>query len=149
VAKSFNMSEVQGGGTFEPLPRNRYNVKSIEAERATSGSGNEMLKVTFEIFGEHYEGRKLWDNFVWSETSMWKTKSALEAGESALAEDVNLTIERLEAELNRGISFNTLVTVESYKTKDGENKQRNVMKDFKPIPDGTKVPAGGGTGVFK
>jgi len=66
---SLNWSElVNKAGTnnssLEPLPDGDYELKVIEAEHRRSQSGKNMYKVTTEVQGGPYAGRRIWDNLV-------------------------------------------------------------------------------------
>lgn len=65
--------------TREPLPDNTYDVRVAEVETKTSKSGNPMVSLTLEITSGEHEGRKLWENLVIHENTMWKVKQVLEA----------------------------------------------------------------------
>ena len=137
MSKSFNMKETKTtGGDFAPIPNGRYSVKSTAAEKTiVASSGSDMVQATFTIFGENYANRKLWDNFVWDENSAWKVKSILEASNSPLVDDEELTLAKFMKALNNGLSFSTYVEIKSYKGKDGQTRTKNAMKNFMPLTD--------------
>jgi len=134
------MKEVQGSsGTFDPIPKNRYDVKCLEAKKTiVETSGNEMVEAMFEITGPSYEGRRLWTNFVWTPQTAWKIKQALESAESDLINDEDLTIDKFTKALNMGLAFNTLVEIRTYINKAGETVKTNEMKNFTKSKSGVK-----------
>ena len=148
-SKTYDMTGVQSGGTFEPLPRGRYNLTSSEAVVETSSTGNEMISVTFDVAADQqYAGRKLFDRFVWTDNAMWKIKDVLEKIESPLSEDKSLSLEKLVVLFKRGVNVNVLVAVEPYTDKNGEKKTRNTISDYKAVPKGA-LPKSTGSTLFK
>lgn len=73
------------GGNFDPVPAGDYLVEIEKFEETTSTSGNQMIKATFKIVEGEYEGRKIFDNYVLNQNSLWKLKSLF----VALGEDVS------------------------------------------------------------
>ena len=127
-------------GDYDLIPRGRYPLKCIEAVQTISGAGNKMVTATLEITGDNYANRKLWDHFVWLKSSSWKIAQVLDAGGSPHANDPNLELEVFVRELQEGLSFSALVTIE--KDKDGKYKDKNAIGKFKPL---TKEEAGQST----
>ena len=125
--------QTSGSGEYAPIPRDRYPIRCIEAEQTVSQSGNDMVEGTFEITGENYAGRRIWDRFVWTGNTMWKVANILKAGESSLAEDSNLSIENFVRELSGGLSFSALVENDTYTNNAGEKKTKTVMKNYAPL----------------
>lgn len=69
---------------FELLPNGKYHcqITSMEMTETTGGKapGTPMVKCEYTVVGgEKYENRKIWDNLVLSDESLWKTKSLLKA----------------------------------------------------------------------
>src|SRR5271170_8282765 len=47
---------------FDPLPSGTYQIQATETDIVDIKSGDgRMLKLTFDIMGGPYEGRKIWD----------------------------------------------------------------------------------------
>jgi len=70
--------------TRDPLEPGFYTGRIIEAEEKTASTGSPMIAVVYQITGdsngEPVEGiRKVWDNLVLTEASMWRVKQAFEA----------------------------------------------------------------------
>ena len=64
----------------EPLPEGVYAASVAKVEQVLSKtSGNPMLKVEFDIMAEGFEKRKVWGNYVLTESAMWKVKELFEA----------------------------------------------------------------------
>ena len=132
--QTYNMNDVDsGGGGFDVIPTGRYPMRCTGAEMKVSSNGNDMIEATFTITGDSYANRKLWDRFMWSDAAMWKVKSALEAAQSDLTTEGNLTKLAFMDELNEGMSFQAYVDVESYTTRSGDVKSKNIMKNFTPL----------------
>ena len=137
MSQTFNMNEQQSGGSgdFDPIPRGRYPVRCVDANQTMSNNGNDMVDATFEITGDKYANRKIWDKFVWTEKAMWKVKQALDAGKSTLTDSDELSIERFVQELNGGMEFSALIEIDTYPGKDGESKKKNIMKNLQAIDE--------------
>lgn len=62
----------------EPLAEGVYTLRIAKVEEAVSSTGNPMLKVEYDVLG--VEGtRKLWDNYVLIDKSLWKLKELFDA----------------------------------------------------------------------
>ena len=61
----------------DPLDEGLYELTVAKAEETVSSTGNPMIKVEFDVAG--FEGRKLWDNFVLIEKTLWKVKEFFDA----------------------------------------------------------------------
>jgi len=122
--------QTSGSGEYAPIPRDRYPIRCIEAEQTVSQSGTDMVEGTFEITGDNFGGRRIWDRFVWTQNTMWKVANILKAGESSLAEDAALSIDSFVRELNGGLSFSALVENDTYTNNAGEKKTKSVMKNY-------------------
>ena len=77
----FNVRGVESGGDFDkPVPVGLYRARVQEVEHTESkSSGNEMLKVTYEIARGDHKGRLAWDYIVLNENNAWKLRQFLEA----------------------------------------------------------------------
>jgi hypothetical protein len=91
----------------EPLEEGLYELTVAKAEETTSSTGNPMIKVEFDVDG--FEGRKLWDNFVLIEKTLWKVKEFFEA----IGLDTEEVVEMDVAELV-GASMKAKVFQEEY-----------------------------------
>lgn len=62
----------------EALPEGVYELQIAKVEEKLSSNGNPMLKVEYDVLG--VEGnRKVWDNYVLIDKSMWKVKELFDA----------------------------------------------------------------------
>ena len=62
----------------EALPEGVYELQIAKVEEKLSSNGNPMLKVEYDVLG--VEGnRKVWDNYVLIDKSMWKLKELFDA----------------------------------------------------------------------
>lgn len=57
------------GGSFEPLPKGKYDVRVDSAEYKLTAKGNDMFMLTLVVLSGDHKGRKLFDNMVVSESS--------------------------------------------------------------------------------
>lgn len=94
------------------LPEGVYTVQVAKVEEAVSSAGNPMIKVEFDVL-EVEGSRKLWDNFVLIDKSLWKMKEFL----GALGFDTSSSLEFDIAELV-GEVVQAKVIVEQYNGDD-------------------------------
>jgi len=115
---------------FTPLPESRYNVKAIKAEKRISGPGNDMASVTFVVGDQgDYNGRKLFDNLVFTDNALWKILSLFEAaGASDLLTD-DREIDDIIQDIP-GLTANVFVEVD---------EDRNKLSLYKAIPESEKA----------
>lgn len=97
--ESFNPQEHEAQGDFEPLPPGWYSVEvdSAEVKQTRNGDGY-YLKIQFNVIGESYNGRKLFDQINLSNPN----QKAEEIGQRELAslgQAVGLTAINDSAEL--------------------------------------------------
>lgn len=61
----FDLKEYESSGTrdFSPMPKGEYTIKCVEAESKDTKSGGQMIAATFEVVGDQFDGRKIWNNF--------------------------------------------------------------------------------------
>lgn len=68
-------------GEFELLPSGKYHciITSMEMTETKGGKapGTPMVKCEYTIQSGKFEGRKVWDQLVLGESSLWKTKALL------------------------------------------------------------------------
>lgn len=81
----------------QTLPEDQYPVRVAEAEMDESSTGNDMLKVTYEVTEGEHEGAKLYDNFSFSKGALWKLAQMLIAAgyEDVEDEDLDLDLDEL------------------------------------------------------
>jgi len=135
------MSETpENSGEYGPIPKTRYNVRSLEADNGKAKtSDNQVVNMTFEIFGSTVGKRRIWDTMAWVPAMHWKMIDILKASGSPLVTE-KLGIGAFVTEINKGVSFNVLVENESYKKKDGSTGNKLKMSSFKPLPEGVTAP---------
>lgn len=71
-----NFDEVDSGsGGFQPIPDGNYlvRIESIHSGRQTS-KGDEMWGLELVVTDGDYQGRKIFDNLVFSEKALWRVK---------------------------------------------------------------------------
>lgn len=89
---------------FELLPNGKYHCQITGAEMTeTSGGkapGTPMVKMEYTIITGKFENRRVWDNLVLNNESLWKTKSLLYAcgwtEEEVKSEDFDFDVDELE-----------------------------------------------------
>jgi len=92
----------------EALPEGIYSLQVAAVEETISTTGNPMLKVTFDVLNVE-GGRKLWDNFVLIERSLWKLKEFFDAMGIDTSEIVEMDVQEIV-----GYEVQARVTQEEY-----------------------------------
>ena len=61
----FDLKEYESSSTrdYSPIPKGEYTIKCTEAESKDTKSGGQMIAATFEVVGDQFDGRKIWNNF--------------------------------------------------------------------------------------
>jgi hypothetical protein len=89
---------------FELLPNGKYHCQITGAEMSeTKGGkapGTPMVLMEYTIVTGKYENRRVWDNLVLNDASLWKTKALLYAlgwtEEEIKSEDFDFDVDELE-----------------------------------------------------
>jgi hypothetical protein len=87
-----NFADVKDN-TFEALPAGRYHVRITDVERKETGEnsknpGTPMIRVEYTIVQDgEYKNRRVWDNLVLSQSSLWKTKQLVVAAGAVTKEE--------------------------------------------------------------
>lgn len=76
MKKKLDFSNVE---TFQKAPEGTHVAKVYEVEETTFSSGNDGLKVVFEITKGAGKGARVYENFPFADASLWKLKTLLEA----------------------------------------------------------------------
>lgn len=104
----------------EPLEEGVYHLQIAKVEETTSSTGNPMLKVEYDVMD--VEGkRKLWDNYVLIEKTLWKVKELFDAIGVDTSELVEMDVSELV-----GMEVNAKVIQETY-NGDIVNRIKKVM----------------------
>lgn len=61
----------------DPLEEGVYTLTIAKAEEKVSSTGNPMLSIEYDVLGT--KGRKLWDNYVLIDKTLWKLKELFDA----------------------------------------------------------------------
>ena len=120
--------------TFESLPEGQYTVKVESAEVAPTSKGGQMIKVQFVVTEGKYKGRKLWNQFSIGEKSTKFLYLFLQAVNSPLIAQDNVTLEDIAASLKGAVCL-TWATPSITSTGNASNNIGN----FKPVATGTQT----------
>lgn len=71
--------DFSGVETFSRAPEGTHIVKIASVDETTFQSGNEGFKVAFELVKGSGKGARVYENFPFQETALWKLKSLLVA----------------------------------------------------------------------
>lgn len=104
----------------EPLEEGVYHLRIAKVEETTSSTGNPMLKVEYDVM-EVPGNRKLWDNYVLIEKTLWKVKELFDAIGIDTSELVEMDVTELV-----GMEVNAKVIQETY-NGDIVNRIKKVM----------------------
>jgi len=73
-----DLTGVEAGGDFEPIPNGAYPCTVFDVEQRTGkDSGQPYLSVQFKVQGGEYDGRRLWSNYSLQQQSLWAIKGLL------------------------------------------------------------------------
>lgn len=71
--------DMTGVETFTLCEEGIHTAKITKIEEATTQSGDDMLKVVFEVIKGNSKGARVFDNFALIDKALWKFKMCLEA----------------------------------------------------------------------
>jgi hypothetical protein len=135
-----DLSNVEGGSSYDPLPANQYHVAVTDVEVKESGPnsknpGSLYLAWEFTVQSGEFEGRKLWTNTSLLPQALFGLKGLIAAcPNSGLDPNGTLDLEEVTSEL-MGQDVCAVVTLKTkpaeYAQYEGE-KQNNI-KAFKPM----------------
>ncbi|MBC8436920.1 DUF669 domain-containing protein [bacterium] len=120
------------GGTFDPVPEGRYNVRVEEANLATASTGTEMIKAQFVITDGDHKNRKLWNNFTLTQKSLVYLYSFLKAVGSDAIDQEDVSEADLAASM-KGMVASAYVEPTTTNTGTATNK---ISKWGPPLTDG-------------
>lgn len=104
---SYSDHQEQTGGDFEPVPPGQYEVIIDRAEQVKTKGGDDNLKVTFKVLGGDYDGRLVFENFVYghpNEKVANIARSKMAAICRVMGKEANTADEFVGAVLNAKIS---------------------------------------------
>lgn len=59
-----DLTNVEAQGDYSPIPAGKYLMRVVEAELKDTAAGTgQFIKVTLEVIGDKYSGRKVFHNF--------------------------------------------------------------------------------------
>jgi len=112
-----NLKDTKGGGTFEPIPSGRYNVKVSNAEIGKTLDKKDVINLTYTVTAGPQNNKKFFDKAVITPNSLWKLKTLLTIANSSLAESNNAELSDIVADLK---DAELSVHVEVTKNEDGK-----------------------------
>jgi hypothetical protein len=127
-----------GDKEFEPIPDGeKLQARISEVTLETSKANNKYFKVEILITEDGpYKGRKLWDNFMTSESSLWKIAKLLRCLGVPLSDDMEVVPATF-----KGKALRVTVGQEEY-----NDKIKNIVKYFDPPAGGVRQVAAAATG---
>ena len=78
----------------EPLDEGVYLISIAKVEEKISSAGNPMLSMEYDVIGVD-GNRKLWDNYVLTDKTLWKLKELLNALDMDTSAIVELDVQEL------------------------------------------------------
>lgn len=134
-------AEAPGGGSFEPLPPGKYQVKVEAAEARQTQTNKLMFVLTLVVTAGTHAGRKVWTNMVLSPENA-TALSIFFRQMAAIGADANFfATEPDEPTICARIIDKTAVAVVAYRKDD---PTRNDVKDLQPDTS-DPLASGGGT----
>ena len=125
---NLNLNDVEAQTVFDPIPEGDYRVKLVDTGVFTSKAGNTCVKAVFEVMGEKFAGRKIFENFTMtSQVGKSRFKSMLVAGGHKNPDFIEDTEEAHGMELVASIGIE----------RDEQWGDKNRVKSFKKAYRGT------------
>ena len=115
-----DFSKVDDAQDFTPLPEGRYPCRIVDIEEKLTQNGDDMWRLTFEVTEGEFEGRKIFDNLVFSDLSLKRVKLLCSKVGIDVTGDVDLNPDML---IDRKCRIT--VVVEEYPDKNGNARERN------------------------
>lgn len=127
-------------GDFEALPKGPYEVVVQEADKLTSGAGNDMIKVRVQVTDGPYANRVLFSYIVFTDNPKGNRVSLDKLAAFGVTREVIATQRPslpVIAEMLVGQKAIATVGIQD----SGEYKGRNEVKGFKPLEGGAQPVA--------
>jgi hypothetical protein len=127
--------------SYEPVPPGQYVAEVTGVEQTQTRSGVEMWRLELTILDGTHEGRRIFDNLVFSERGVRRVKLVADR----LGIDVSGEMS-LEREDLRDRTCLLDVQIEDYESRDGILRQRNAVPyaGYSRAPETTKRGASDG-----
>ena len=132
--------------TFEPVPAGKYKAKLTDGEWRETGPnakkpGEPMYNAEFTIQEGEFEGRKVWTNSLFQETTLFRVKNFLEA-------TGRYTAEQLDGELD--FEFSDLMGADvvmdvRYRAATDQFDASNDIRKFLSADSPVGASSGGGS----
>lgn len=125
MAITYTTGDPQEGGTATLLEPGDHRFKIVNAtEKTARNSGNPMIEVESRVINpDGSEGRKIYDNLVFTEKALWKIDQFLAAIGAHPGKGKKIT---LDAEDLIGREFRAQVII----TKDNKDRDRNEIESY-------------------
>ncbi|MBU1701036.1 MAG: DUF669 domain-containing protein [Candidatus Eisenbacteria bacterium] len=86
-----NFSNVDDAQNFKPLPEGVYHCRVIDVKESSTLHGDDMWKLWFEVASGDYQGRRIFDNLVFSDRAMPRVKHICSKLGVDVTGEVNMT----------------------------------------------------------
>lgn len=141
-APTIDFSTVKG---LEPIPVAAYTATIVQADETTSKAGNTMINIQWKVSGGKYDGRIIFDSWVFTEKTLYRVKANMIAlgfpKTFKGAVDPNLLV---------GKSATIIVEIEQSSQIDDSTGEpyppRNRVRRVKPLTPIAATPAPAATG---
>lgn len=116
-----DFSVIEDTGTYAPVPEGRYRAEIIDVEESATRNGDELWKLTLSIAEGDSEGRRIFDNLVFSPKAMPRVKMIC----SRLGVDVS---GRVDLKPDALIGKTCVINVEVHEYVDGGGRTRETNR---------------------
>lgn len=124
MAVTYTTGTPNSEGVHPILEPGEYTFRVVNATQKQSKAGNPMIEVEARhVQDDGSEGRKIYDNLVFTEKALWKVDQFLAAVGKHPGEGKEIT---LDAEDMIGLEFRAKVGVE----KDNKDRDRNFVESY-------------------
>ena len=129
-----DFSKIDDVQDFSPIPAGTYQVKVADVEETTTQNGDPMWKMVLQVTKGEHEGRRLFDNLVFTERALSRVKLVC----SSLGADVIGAVD-LTPDMLLGKECQATTIVEDYLDNEGTTKRRNCVPfaGYKPLGSGS------------
>lgn len=123
---NMNMSNVDPDAGFDPIPPGEYQLQVVDSDVKESSNGNLMAVFTYEVVGEQYGGRKIFDHFVLGNDIALKRLKSLCVACGHPNPDFLANTEELHGKV-------FLAKVKIERDKSGNYSDQNKVSTYKPL----------------
>ena len=123
------------GGKYPPLPNGKYRVRIDDVETTKTRKGADMWKLRLVVTEGDHEGRRIYDNLVFSKAAAGRLVGFCGALNMATSGEIELTPDMLPNK-----ECIAAVHTEEYTDREGNVRERSAVlyRGYFPVVDGSQ-----------